>query len=76
MPTPNGDLQPSPPDPPTLLTPGKRKRASLEERSGQDASSSAQSQDKEKLQENLRNLVEILNRCALASTHSLLIANI
>lgn len=67
MPTTNGELHPTPPDPSTLATPGKRKRGSgHDEKSAQEAGSPAKvSQDKEKLQENLRNLIEILSKCAL-----------
>ncbi|KAH8426954.1 uncharacterized protein LDX57_004677 [Aspergillus melleus] len=61
----NGELHTSTPDPPTMATPGKRKRVSShDEKAAQDASSSASkgSQDKVKLQETLRNLVEILSK--------------
>lgn len=54
------------PDPPTLATPGKRKRVSShdDKAASQDAGTSASkaSQDKAKLQETLRNLVEILSK--------------
>lgn len=67
MPATNGEPHPTPPDPSTLATPGKRKRGSgHDEKSAHEAGSPAtESQDKEKVQENLRNLVEILSKCAL-----------
>lgn len=61
----NGDLHPSTSDYHTLATPGKRKRGSAEEKSQDGSFSAAESQDKEELQENLQNLVEILSKCAL-----------
>lgn len=67
MPSTNGEINPSTSDPSALATPGKRKRGSAhDDKSAQEASSPAtESQEKEKLQENLRNLVEILSKCAL-----------
>lgn len=60
----NGELHPSTSDYHALATPGKRKRGSAEEKSQDSGSSATESQDKEELQENLQNLVEILNKCA------------
>ena len=67
MPSTNGEINPNTSDPSVLATPGKRKRGSgHDEKSAQEASSPVtESQEKEKLQENLRNLVEILSKCAL-----------
>lgn len=67
MPSTNGEINPNTSDPSVLATPGKRKRGSgHDEKPAQEASSPAtESQEKEKLQENLRNLVEILSKCAL-----------
>lgn len=66
MPPTNGELHPPASDPPTMASPGKRKRGSgSDEASAHEAGSSAtESQEKESLQENLRNLVEILSKCA------------
>lgn len=61
----NGELHASTPDPPSLATPGKRKRVSShDDKATQDASTSASkaSQEKAKLQETLRNLVDILSK--------------
>lgn len=68
MPATNGELHPNTSDHPALATPGKRKRGSgQEEESAQKAGSSVadSSQEKEELQENLQNIVEILSKCAL-----------
>jgi hypothetical protein len=64
MPTTNGELHTTTPDPPSLATPAKRKRVSShDDRVAQDTGSSAsQSQETIKLQETLRNLVEILSK--------------
>lgn len=62
----NGQLHPTTSDTRGLSTPGKRKRANQDDPSTQDAGSSAESQEKTKLQEMLRNLVEILNRCVFS----------
>lgn len=64
IPPTNGELHPS--DPLVMATPGKRKRGSgSDETSAHEAGSSVtESQDRESLQENLRNLVEILSKCA------------
>ncbi|RAH60326.1 hypothetical protein BO85DRAFT_224376 [Aspergillus piperis CBS 112811] len=64
MPVTNGDQSQNTPDPSVLATPGKRKRvASHDEKAAQDAGASAtQSQEKAKLQETLRNLVDILSK--------------
>lgn len=61
----NGELLPSTSDYHALATPGKRKRGSAEEKSQESSFSATESQDKEELQENLQNLVEILSKCAL-----------
>lgn len=66
MTEPNGQLHPTTSDTRALPTPGKRKRGSQDDPSTQDASSSTESQEKVKLQEMLRNLVEILNRCVFS----------
>ncbi|KAL4897099.1 hypothetical protein BDV59DRAFT_198525 [Aspergillus ambiguus] len=60
----NGELNTATPDPPALATPGKRKRVSShEDKASQEASTaSSQAQEKVKLQENLRNLVDILSK--------------
>lgn len=58
----NGELHPPTSESRVLSTPGKRKRANHEESSAQDANS-AEPQEKLKLQEMLRDVVEILNRC-------------
>ncbi|KJK64998.1 polyadenylate binding protein types 1 2 3 4 family protein [Aspergillus parasiticus SU-1] len=64
IPATNGDLHATTPDPPSLATPAKRKRVSShDDKVAQDAGSSAsQAQEKIKLQETLRNLVEILSK--------------
>ncbi|GAB1194615.1 hypothetical protein APSETT444_003861 [Aspergillus pseudonomiae] len=64
IPATNGDLHATTPDPPSLATPAKRKRVSShDDKVTQDAGSSAsQVQEKTKLQETLRNLVEILSK--------------
>lgn len=66
MPPVNGDLHVPSSDTPAVATPGKRKRGSgSDEAPAQETVSPAtESQEKEKLQENLRNLVEILSKCA------------
>lgn len=66
IPPTNGELHPSTSDPLVMATPGKRKRGSgSDEAHAHEAGSSAtESQDRESLQENLRNLVEILTKCA------------
>ncbi|KAA8646256.1 hypothetical protein EYZ11_000592 [Aspergillus tanneri] len=61
----NGEPHSSTPDPSSLATPGKRKRVSShDDKPVQDTSnsSSKSSQEKFKLQETLRNLVEILSK--------------
>ncbi|KAF9891082.1 hypothetical protein FE257_005017 [Aspergillus nanangensis] len=60
----NGELNPSTPDPPALATPGKRKRVSSHDDKGSHDTNpvASQAQEKIKLQENLRNLTEILAR--------------
>ncbi|EAW09721.1 uncharacterized protein ACLA_039360 [Aspergillus clavatus NRRL 1] len=64
IPAANGELQPPTPDPPVLSTPGKRKRGSSHDvQAAQDASTSeSQSQERIKLHETLRNIVEILSK--------------
>ncbi|KAE8152677.1 hypothetical protein BDV25DRAFT_57351 [Aspergillus avenaceus] len=64
MPATNGELHATTPDPPSLATPGKRKRVSShDDKVPQDTTSSAsQAQERIKLQETLRNLVEILSK--------------
>lgn len=66
MPSVNGELHVPSSDTPAVATPGKRKRGSgSDEASAQETASPAtEAQEKEKLQENLRNLVEILSKCA------------
>ncbi|KAI9929026.1 hypothetical protein ASPWEDRAFT_105666 [Aspergillus wentii DTO 134E9] len=63
MPATNGELFATP-DPSALSTPGKRKRvSSYDERPAEEAGSSvAQAQEKAKLEETLRNLVDILSK--------------
>jgi hypothetical protein len=60
----NGELTTATPDPPALATPGKRKRVSShEDKTSQDLNTAtSQAQEKIKLQENLRNLVDILSK--------------
>ncbi|KAG2412186.1 hypothetical protein HFD88_009742 [Aspergillus terreus] len=60
----NGELTTANPDPPALATPGKRKRVSShEDKTSQDPNTAtSQAQEKIKLQENLRNLVDILSK--------------
>ncbi|RAL01688.1 uncharacterized protein BO80DRAFT_473459 [Aspergillus ibericus CBS 121593] len=64
VPATNGEQPQNTPDPSVLATPGKRKRvASHDDKVTQDAGvSAAQSQERAKLQETLRNLVEILSK--------------
>ncbi|PWY92400.1 hypothetical protein BO70DRAFT_383961 [Aspergillus heteromorphus CBS 117.55] len=64
VPTTNGEQPQNTPEPSTLATPGKRKRVSShDDKVAQDAGASAvQAQEKAKLQETLRNLVEILSK--------------
>lgn len=67
MPSVNGELHvPSSDTPAGAMTPSKRKRGSgSDEASAQETTSPAtETQEKEKLQENLRNLVEVLSKCA------------
>lgn len=52
---PNGELRPTS-DSPARLTPGKRKRANLE------ASNQSAAQERSRLHDTLRNLIEILNK--------------
>lgn len=60
----NGEVHAATPDPPSLATPGKRKRVSShDDKTPQDPNHPAsQGQEKVKLQETLRNLVDILNK--------------
>ncbi|RAL15420.1 uncharacterized protein BO97DRAFT_211570 [Aspergillus homomorphus CBS 101889] len=64
VPVTNGEQPRNSPEPSTLATPGKRKRVSShDDRAAQDATAAAaQSQERAKLQETLRNLVEILSK--------------
>lgn len=64
VPATNGEQPPNSPEPSTLATPGKRKRVSShDDKAAQDATAAAaQSQERAKLQETLRNLVEILSK--------------
>jgi hypothetical protein len=61
----NGELHPTS-EPPALSTPGKRKRANLEA-SSRNAGASAQTQEKSRLHEALRNLVDILEKSVPSS---------
>ncbi|KAL4785701.1 hypothetical protein BJX76DRAFT_324054 [Aspergillus varians] len=60
----NGERSTPTPDPSTLATPGKRKRVSShdDEKTVQDASAASLLDERAKLQETLRNLVEILSK--------------
>lgn len=63
MPITNGELHPPSDDPPTLSTPGKRKRASTPEESSAPAkhvSAVSLEQTKEELDQTLRYLLQIL----------------
>jgi hypothetical protein len=57
----NGERSTATPDPSTLATPGKRKRVSShDDRAAHEASTAAD--ERIKLQETLRNLVDILSK--------------
>ncbi|PYH45430.1 uncharacterized protein BP01DRAFT_295774 [Aspergillus saccharolyticus JOP 1030-1] len=64
VPVTNGEQPRNSPEPSTLATPGKRKRVSShDDKAAQDATAAAaQLQERAKLQETLRNLVEILSK--------------
>lgn len=63
MATTNGERATVTPDPNTLATPGKRKRASnQDDKTTHEANAATLLDERAKLQENLRNLVDILSK--------------
>lgn len=59
----NGERSTATPDPSTLATPGKRKRVSShDDKAVQETSASSLLDERTKLQETLRNLVDILSK--------------
>jgi hypothetical protein len=63
MAAPNGERSTATPDPSSLATPGKRKRVSShDDKAAHEASTAVLLDERAKLQETLRNLVDILSK--------------